>query len=92
MQTLFNLVNYGEKWVQVSPVDSPGELQLARKHVVVFVVVVFKLGWKVENPPRRLNGKYHVRSQCCSQLCGRAFTMFFVLFSPGSGRKLLLGI
>lgn len=48
---------------------------------------------KGDNPPRRLNGKYHVRSQCCSQLCGEELSQCFLsCFFPGSGRKLLSGI
>lgn len=34
-----SLESYAEKWVQISPMDSPGvELQLERKHMVTFVV------------------------------------------------------
>lgn len=43
MQMICNLVSYAEKWVQVTPADSPGaKLQLERKHMVLFVS---ELGW-----------------------------------------------
>lgn len=93
MQTLFSLVNYAEKWVQVSPMDSPGELQLARKHVVVFVVLVSELSWEGGQSSQEAEWKIPCQIPVLlTVVWGRAFTMLFVLFFPGSGRKLLSGI
>lgn len=75
------------------PMDSPGELQLARKHVVVFVVLVSELSWEGGQSSQEAEWKIPCQIPVLlTVVWGRAFTMLFVLFFPGSGRRLLSGI
>lgn len=78
MQTLFNLVNYAEKWVQVSPWIPLGSCSLRGSTWWCLWCLFLSWAGKGDNPPRRLNGKYHVRSQCCSQLYGEELSQCFL--------------